>query len=41
MPDFLNVDTSYPQLGREETFDYVLKAVNKAENPDFLLVSNY
>ena len=37
MPDFLNVDTTYPQQGWEETLDYVLKAV-KAENPDFLLV---
>jgi hypothetical protein len=37
MPDFLNVDTTYPQPGWEETLDYVLKAV-KAENPDFVLV---
>ena len=38
MPDFLNVDTTYPQPGWEETLDYVLKAV-KAENRDFLLVA--
>ncbi len=38
MPDFLNVDTTYPQPGWEETLSYVLKAV-KAENPDFVLVA--
>jgi|GEM_PF-463435 len=38
MPDFLNVDTTYPQPGWEDALDYVLKAV-KAENPDFLLVA--
>ena len=38
MPDFLNVDTMYPQTEWEETLDYVLKSV-KAENPDFLLVA--
>jgi hypothetical protein len=38
MPDFLNVDTTYPQPGWEETLDYVLTAV-KSENPDFLLVA--
>ncbi len=37
MPDFLNIDTTFPQPGWEETLDYVLNAV-KAENPDFLLV---
>jgi hypothetical protein len=37
MPDFLNVDTTYPQPGWEETLDYVLKSV-KDENPDFVLV---
>ena len=38
MPDFLNVDTTYPQPGWEDALDYVLKAV-KAENPDFVLVA--
>jgi len=38
IPDFLNVDTTYPQPGWEDTLDYVLKAV-KAENPDFVLVA--
>ena len=38
MPDFLNVDTTYPQPGWEDTLDYVLKAV-KAEHPDFVLVA--
>lgn len=38
MPDFLNVDTMYPQPGWEETLGYVLKAV-RAENPDFVLVA--
>jgi len=38
MPDFINVDTTYPQPGWEDTLDYVLKAV-KAENPDFVLVA--
>jgi hypothetical protein len=37
IPDFLNVDTTYPQPGWEETLDYVLKAI-RAENPDFVLV---
>jgi len=38
IPDFLNVDVTYPQPGWEETLDYVLKAV-KAENPEFVLVA--
>jgi hypothetical protein len=38
MPDFLNVDTTYPQPGWEDALDYVLKMV-KAENPDFVLVA--
>ena len=38
IPDFLNVDTTYPQPGWEDTLDYVLKAV-KAEDPDFVLVA--
>ncbi len=37
IPDFLNVDTTYPQPGWEGTLDYVLKAI-RAENPDFVLV---
>lgn len=38
IPDFLNVDLAYPQLGWEDTLDYVLKAI-KAENPEFVLVA--
>ncbi len=38
MPDFLNVDATYPQPGWEDALDYVLKRV-KAEDPDFLLVA--
>jgi len=38
MPDFLNVDTDYPQAGWEDALTYILKSV-KAENPDFLLVA--
>jgi 3',5'-cyclic AMP phosphodiesterase CpdA len=37
IPDFLNVDTTYPQPGWEDALDYVLEAV-KAESPDFVLV---
>ncbi len=37
MPDFLNVDTLYPQPGWEPALDYVLNSV-KSENPEFLLV---
>ncbi len=37
MPDFLNVDTDYPQPGWEDSLSYILKAV-KAEDPDFLIV---
>jgi hypothetical protein len=38
IPDFLNVDLTYPQPGWEDTLDYVLKAI-KAENPKFVLVA--
>ena len=38
MPDFLNVDTDYPQRGWEDALGYILQAV-KAENPDVLLVA--
>ena len=38
IPDFLNVDLTYPQPGWEETLDYVLDAI-KAENPEFVLVA--
>jgi DNA repair exonuclease SbcCD nuclease subunit len=38
MPDFLNVDTDYPQPGWEPALDVVLTNV-KRENPDFLLVA--
>ena len=38
IPDFVNVDLTYPQPGWEDTLDYVLKAV-KAENPEFVLVA--
>lgn len=37
MPDFLNVDTDYPQKGWEETLSFVLESVKK-ENPDFVVV---
>lgn len=37
MPDFLNVDTDYPQKGWEDALGYVLESV-KAEKGDFLLV---
>lgn len=37
IPDFLNVDATYPQPGWEETLDYVLRAI-RSENPDFVLV---
>ena len=38
IPDFLNVDTEYPQEGWEDAVAYVLEAI-KAENPDFVLVA--
>lgn len=38
MPDFLNVDTDYPQPGWEPAVDVVLRSV-KSEEPDFLLVA--
>ena len=38
IPDFVNVDLTYPQPGWEETLDCVLKAI-KAENPQFVLVA--
>ena len=38
IPDFVNVDLTYPQPGWEDTLDYVLKAV-KAEDPEFVLVA--
>jgi len=38
MPDFVNVDTDYPQPGWEESLDFILESV-KAESPDFLLVA--
>lgn len=37
IPDFVGADLAYPQLGWEDTLDYVLKAI-KAENPEFVLV---
>ncbi|MBT8045511.1 MAG: metallophosphoesterase [Verrucomicrobiae bacterium] len=37
MPDFLNVDTDYPQQGWEDALGYILKSV-KSEQPDFLVV---
>jgi hypothetical protein len=37
IPDFLNVDTTYPQPGWEETLEYVLENI-KAEKPDFVMV---
>ena len=38
IPDFLNVDLTYPQPGWEEALDYVLDVI-KAENPEFVLVA--
>ena len=38
IPDFVNVDLTYPQPGWEDTLDYVLKAI-KAEDPEFVLVA--
>jgi len=38
MPDFLNVDTDYPQPGWEDSLTLILESV-KAERPDFLLVA--
>ncbi|UCD00084.1 MAG: ThuA domain-containing protein [Phycisphaerales bacterium] len=38
IPDFVNVDLTYPQPGWDETLDYVLGAI-KAENPEFVLVA--
>ena len=38
MPDFLNVDTDYPQPGWEPALDVVLNGV-KSKEPDFLLVA--
>lgn len=38
MPDFLNVDTDYPQAGWEDSLSYILESV-KAEKPAFLLVA--
>lgn len=38
MPDFVNVDTDFPQPGWEPALDFVLGGV-KSEKPDFLLVA--
>jgi type 1 glutamine amidotransferase len=38
MPDFVNVDLTYPQPGWEDALGYFLKAV-KAEDPEFVLVA--
>jgi hypothetical protein len=38
MPDFLNVDTDYPQAGWEEAVGFILQTI-KAEQPEFLLVA--
>jgi type 1 glutamine amidotransferase len=38
MPDFLNVDTAYPQPGWEPALSYILESV-RAEGPEFLLVA--
>lgn len=37
MPDFLNVDTDYPQDGWEDSLSFILKSV-KAEEPDFVVI---
>ncbi len=34
MPDFLNVDCDYPQIGWEDALSYVLSSV-KNDNPNF------
>lgn len=38
IPDFLNVDTTYPQPEWEDALSYVLNAI-KCESPDFVLVA--
>ncbi len=38
MPDFLNVDTTFPQPGWEPALSFILESV-RAENPEFLLVA--
>ncbi|MCP3918947.1 MAG: hypothetical protein GY711_25655 [bacterium] len=38
MPDFLNVDTDYPQSGWEPALTYILEAV-RAEAPEFVAVA--
>lgn len=38
IPDFLNVDTDFPQVGWEDALSFVLDEV-KNENPDFLIVA--
>jgi len=38
IPDFLNVDTLYPEPKWEDALSYTLKSI-KAENPDFVLVA--
>lgn len=38
MPDFLNVDTLYPQPGWEDALGTILEAV-KSERPDFVMVA--
>jgi hypothetical protein len=38
IPDFLNVDTLYPEPKWEDALTYTLKSI-KAENPDFVLVA--
>ncbi len=38
MPDFLNVDCDYPQVGWENALSYILVQV-KEENPEFVTVS--
>ncbi|MCH2115765.1 MAG: metallophosphoesterase [Pirellulales bacterium] len=38
IPDFLNVDTIYPEPKWEDALSYTLKSI-KSENPDFVLVA--
>ena len=38
MPDFVNVDTDFPQPGWEPALDVILTSVQR-ERPDFLLVA--
>jgi hypothetical protein len=38
IPDFLNVDCDYPQMGWEDALNYILNSIKK-ENPEFVMVA--